>query len=473
MKIHEDFLLLSCFCIISDFVSASNGECTDLHGRTILPGLHFVPGPDTCTLCVCENGNPKWCKAVLCSPPQECTSFRLGNSCCEFICLDDTLPKTTSDGTGNENGADLGLRLIASAVTAILSLSLLFFLIHRLRQRKIRGRQNRQLTEDQRSLGSIGYIAGSLGYLPGSIGYLSNQDHIEFHYEEPPAHYPLWKPPGNYFPRGEAPPPYEEAVAAARAEAIAAASALGDRSGGPANQVGTRSRHRETTTELQMTEVIFGVPVGVSSTSGCCNGAAVMTTSANVDARISLGAEEAIRSDAFYEDVAVLPSSSVDAVVASAMQEGPSSLSSHPSVHVSGVISAPSSSPVSTLVASSNLGVMNDLNKSTCSCPDDNDDYRSECENCKSAHGSRYLDQLEPNIAPHETMTLQRRPLNNSQSAAHGYTTSLTLPSQSRRLRLPSLQGGTASTSVHGAQENWFCNMPAASSTSSTSSEEE
>lgn len=31
--------------------------------------------------------------------------------------------------------------------------------------------------------------------------------------------YSLWKPPGsNYFPRGEAPPPYEEAIAAARAE---------------------------------------------------------------------------------------------------------------------------------------------------------------------------------------------------------------------------------------------------------------
>lgn len=44
-------------------------------------------------------------------------------------------------------------------------------------------------------------------------------------YEEPTAHfphYPLWKPPGNYFPRGEAPPPYEEAVAATRAEALAA-----------------------------------------------------------------------------------------------------------------------------------------------------------------------------------------------------------------------------------------------------------
>lgn len=45
-------------------------ECRDLHGRSIDPGLHYVPGPDTCTLCICDNGLPKWCKAVLCSPPQ-------------------------------------------------------------------------------------------------------------------------------------------------------------------------------------------------------------------------------------------------------------------------------------------------------------------------------------------------------------------------------------------------------------------
>ena len=38
--------------------------------------------------------------------------------------------------------SDLGLRLMASAITAIFSLSLLFFLIYRLRQRKLRGRQN-------------------------------------------------------------------------------------------------------------------------------------------------------------------------------------------------------------------------------------------------------------------------------------------------------------------------------------------
>ena len=38
--------------------------------------------------------------------------------------------------------SDLGLRLMASAITAIFSLSLLFFLIYRLRQRRLRGRQN-------------------------------------------------------------------------------------------------------------------------------------------------------------------------------------------------------------------------------------------------------------------------------------------------------------------------------------------
>jgi len=63
----------------------------------------------------------------------------VGNSCCEFICLDDTLPKTSSDGNGPDGGTDISLRFIATAVTIILSLFLFIFLIHRLRQRKIRG----------------------------------------------------------------------------------------------------------------------------------------------------------------------------------------------------------------------------------------------------------------------------------------------------------------------------------------------
>lgn len=41
---------------------------------------------------------------------------------------------------------------------------------------------------------------------------------LEFHYEDTAAHYSLWKPPGNYFPRDEAPPPYEEVVRTVQAE---------------------------------------------------------------------------------------------------------------------------------------------------------------------------------------------------------------------------------------------------------------
>ncbi|KAG8041778.1 hypothetical protein G9C98_007082 [Cotesia typhae] len=183
-------------------------------------GFYYIPEP--CTLCVCDNGNPKWCKAVICRlsqksiPKQDCKSFRIGTPCCEFICLDDTLSSVTNDKTdgieGNNGDSsasyDLGLRLVASCITAILSLSLLFFLIHRLRQRKIRaGRQNRELTEEQRSLGSMGYL--ERGGLPHGM----QMDEMACG-----GGYSLWKPPGNYFPRGEAPPPYEEAVAAARAE---------------------------------------------------------------------------------------------------------------------------------------------------------------------------------------------------------------------------------------------------------------
>ncbi|XP_063981874.1 uncharacterized protein LOC135164973 isoform X2 [Diachasmimorpha longicaudata] len=196
------------------------GVCKDSQGRTYETGHLFIPEP--CTVCICDNGNPKWCKEVICTLPQkpmskqDCKSFRMdGTPCCEFICLDNTLSSVTNDKTDGIDGSsdstasyDLGLRLVASCFTAILSLSLLFFLIHRLRQRKIRaGRQSRQLGDESHSLGSMGYL--ERGGLPHGM----QMDDLACG-----GGYPLWKPPGNYFPRGEAPPPYEEAVAAARAE---------------------------------------------------------------------------------------------------------------------------------------------------------------------------------------------------------------------------------------------------------------
>ncbi|XP_015123342.1 uncharacterized protein LOC107045555 [Diachasma alloeum] len=71
----------------------------------------------------------------------------------------------------------------------------------------VAGRQSRQLGDETRSLGSMGYL--ERGGLPHGM----QMDDLACG-----GGYPLWKPPGNYFPRGEAPPPYEEAVAAARAE---------------------------------------------------------------------------------------------------------------------------------------------------------------------------------------------------------------------------------------------------------------
>ena len=73
----------------------------------------------------------------------------------------------------------------------------------------VAGRQNRQVAEDQRSLGSMGYLER------GGLQHGVPMDEMPCG-----GGYPLWKPPGNYFPRGEAPPPYEEAVAAARAEQV-------------------------------------------------------------------------------------------------------------------------------------------------------------------------------------------------------------------------------------------------------------
>lgn len=143
------------------------GECRDINGLAVKHGLMYMAGPGECHQCVCESGVPKNCQDVMCHQPQvfvfslhlfnetnfqllmhrkgfhthftlilqNCSTFRKGARCCDFVCLDD-LSSGKTDVVSLEG--DFGLRLIASVITAILSFSLLFFLIHRLRQRKIR-----------------------------------------------------------------------------------------------------------------------------------------------------------------------------------------------------------------------------------------------------------------------------------------------------------------------------------------------
>ncbi|KAJ0175051.1 hypothetical protein K1T71_009192 [Dendrolimus kikuchii] len=179
-----------CLSALHFYSVAAQGECTDLRGRVISHGLHYVPGPDTCTLCVCDNGLPKFCKAVLCSPPQDCRSFRVGTTCCEFICLDDVVKPA--------EGAEANVRVAAGGAATVVLLTVAL-VVYRVRKQK---RRRPPHTDDQRSLTSIGYISGSMGYMGGTC-------------ETALA---AWKPPSNYLPRGEAPPPYDEVVAQCRAD---------------------------------------------------------------------------------------------------------------------------------------------------------------------------------------------------------------------------------------------------------------
>ncbi|EDS28820.1 conserved hypothetical protein [Culex quinquefasciatus] len=64
--------------------------------------------------------------------------------------------------------------------------------------------------DDQRSMESIGYIGGNIGYIGAGT--------MDYSYEHGTTHYQFWKPPGSYFTRRDAPPPYEEAIALAMAE---------------------------------------------------------------------------------------------------------------------------------------------------------------------------------------------------------------------------------------------------------------
>uniref|UniRef100_A0A8D8CZ88 (northern house mosquito) hypothetical protein n=1 Tax=Culex pipiens TaxID=7175 RepID=A0A8D8CZ88_CULPI len=95
-------------------------------------------------------------------------------------------------------------------VTVTLLITLLFFLVNRLRQRKTQAQENQLAMDDQRSMESIGYIGGNIGYIGAGT--------MDYSYEHGTTHYQFWKPPGSYFTRRDAPPPYEEAIALAMAE---------------------------------------------------------------------------------------------------------------------------------------------------------------------------------------------------------------------------------------------------------------
>ncbi|XP_037041250.1 hybrid signal transduction histidine kinase L-like [Bradysia coprophila] len=114
-------------------------------------------------------------------------------------------------------------------------------------------RVNRQVNDEQRTMGSIGYIGGNINYMGGG------SMNMEYPFENHPGHYHLWKPPSGYFPRGEAPPPYEEAVALAQAESLNSQCTV---------SVATTT-HRS-------------LPMNLCSTDNSCDGSNITTNTTNL-----------------------------------------------------------------------------------------------------------------------------------------------------------------------------------------------
>lgn len=258
--------------------ATSRRECISLDGQIIPHGDNYVPGPDYCSVCKCEEGKPRFCRAVLCQPPQNCKSFRVGKTCCDFICLDDILPKVP-DNNGTTT-TDLGLRMVASAITAILSLALLLFLIHRLRQRRLRAQQ--QYYEDQLD-SPVGVGAGALGdgchnnACCHNAAYCTANDHVDLFFETRTPPYALWKPPSFYFNYEDNPPPYSEVVGTSGYQS----SSLGP-----------------LTVQLPRESSADQAPIGIASQASAVAGMAQAASQLGTLER----RERVLRSDQIYED---------------------------------------------------------------------------------------------------------------------------------------------------------------------------
>ena len=209
----------------ANVTAAAASKCINNEGDEVANGVLYVPrGPDVCQACICVNGKPAFCATRICGPPS-CHALRVKNRCCEWICLDDSgtgkVPASVGNGgnaginfinvnvnTYTPSGADIGLRLVASSVTAILSLCLLFFLIYRLRRRKMRRHRahaaalaaaGHQMTsdgdaDDGQSIDSVTIVAQEAEAVP----------------RHPRSGY-WWKPP-EFFENRTAPPSYDDAV---------------------------------------------------------------------------------------------------------------------------------------------------------------------------------------------------------------------------------------------------------------------
>ncbi|CAG5867433.1 unnamed protein product [Menidia menidia] len=202
--------------------------CVDIKDNVVNEGYYFTPkGDDPCLSCTCHDGEPEMCVAALCERPQGCQHFRKDpKECCKFTCLD-------PDGNSLFDSMASGMRLIVSCISSFLILSLLLFMVHRLRQRR-RERIETWSEEDENGPlrltppplvflcpvhhFNLGRRVPGFDYGPDAFGTGLTPLHLSddgeggaFHFQEPPPPYAAYKYPDMQHP-DDPPPPYEASI---------------------------------------------------------------------------------------------------------------------------------------------------------------------------------------------------------------------------------------------------------------------
>ncbi|EPY80498.1 integral membrane protein DGCR2/IDD isoform 1 [Camelus ferus] len=234
----------------SSFLCKRSQTCVDIKDNVVDEGFYFTPkGDDPCLSCTCHGGEPEMCVAALCERPQGCQQYRKDpKECCKFMCLD-------PDGSSLLDSMASGMRLIVSCVSSFLILSLLLFMVHRLRQRR-RERIESLIGANLHHF-NLGRRIPGFDYGPDGFGTGLTPLHLSddgeggaFHFHDPPPPYTAYKCPDTGQP-DDPPPPYEAAINPdgvfydpadddAFEPAVAAPSATGDGGGD-----GAAPRHLE------------------------------------------------------------------------------------------------------------------------------------------------------------------------------------------------------------------------------------
>lgn len=195
----------------SSFLCKRSQTCVDIKDNVVDEGFYFTPkGDDPCLSCTCHRGEPEMCVAALCERPQGCQQYRKDpKECCKFMCLD-------PDGSSLLDSMASGMRLVVSCVSSFLILSLLLFMVHRLRQRR-RERIESLIGANLHHF-NLGRRIPGFDYGPDGFGTGLTPLHLSddgeggtFHFHDPPPPYTAYKYPDIDQP-DDPPPPYEASI---------------------------------------------------------------------------------------------------------------------------------------------------------------------------------------------------------------------------------------------------------------------